>query len=146
MVEFALLAPAFFLLFLGVLDFGRAGYYYVTVSGLARTTARMSTAYNSGSGFLTSDIQTATQAQARSEAISGVSTPGGCAAPSGQPTLSCQHPVDGAAYYWITKCLNCSPRTVIVNVVYSFTPATPMIKALTGTVYINASSKMDLEY
>ena len=146
MVEFALLAPTFFIMFLGVLDFGRAGYYYVTVSGLARTTARLATTYNTGNGFATSDIQTATQAQVQSEAIGSISTPAGCTAPSGQPTLSCQHPADGTAYYWISKCLSCTPRTVIVNVVYAFTPTTPVIKNLTGTVYINASSKMDLEY
>ena len=128
------------------MDFGRAGYYFVTISGLARTTARLATTYNTGNGFLASDIQTVTQAQVQSEAISTISTPGGCAAPSGPPTLSCQHPADGAAYYWITKCLTCSPRTVIVNIVYAFTPTTPLIKNLTGTVYINSSSKMDLEY
>lgn len=146
MVEFALLAPAFFLLFVGVLDFGRAGYYFVTVTGLTRTTARLATAYNNGNGFLGSDIIPMIRTQAQSEAISNVSTPAGCAAPSGPPTLSCQHPADGAVFVWATKCFACDPHTVIINMVYAFTPATPMIKALTGTVYINASSKMDLEY
>ena len=52
MVEFALLAPAFFLLLLGVLDFGRVGFYYVSMVDLARQTARYAAAYDQEIGRL----------------------------------------------------------------------------------------------
>jgi hypothetical protein len=146
MVEFALMAPIFFLLFIGVLDFGRAGYYYATTSALARTTARMAAAFNDSAGFSASDIQTSTLAQVKSEAISTISTPAGCAAPSGAPTLLCQLPPQGQAYLWVVRCFNCNPRYVTVNIVYAFTPTTPIINAITGTIYINSRSRMDLEY
>jgi hypothetical protein len=146
MVEFALIAPVFFMLFVGVLDFGRAGYYYATTSALARTTARMAAAFNDSSGFTASDIQTATLAQVKSEAISTISTPGGCAAPSGAPTLLCQLPPQGQAYLWVVRCFVCNPHYVTVNIVYAFTPTTPIINTITGTIYIFSRSRMDLEY
>jgi Flp pilus assembly protein TadG len=146
LIEFALMAPAFFLLFIGVLDFGRAGYYYVTTSALSRTTARMAAAFNDSNGFTASDIQTATLAQVKSEAISTISTPAGCAAPVGGPTLLCQLPPAGTAYLWVVRCVVCNPHYVTVNVVYAFTPTTPLISALTGTIYINSRSRMDMEY
>ena len=38
-VEFALMAPFFFLILIGGIDFGRSGFYYVTTSDLARNGA-----------------------------------------------------------------------------------------------------------
>jgi hypothetical protein len=146
MVEFALMAPIFFLLFVGVLDFGRAGYYYATASALARTTARMAAAFNDSGGFTATDIQTATLAQVKSEAITTISTPAGCTAPAGPPTQPCQLPPQGQAYMWVVRCFTCNPHYVTVNIVYAFTPTTPMINAITGTIYINSRSRMDLEY
>lgn len=146
MVEFALMAPIFFLLFIGVLDFGRAGYYYATTSALARTTARMAAAFNDSSGFTASDIQTATLTQVKSEAISTISTPAGCPAPVGAPTALCQLPPQGQAYLWVVRCFTCDPHYVTVNIVYAFTPTTPVINAITGTIYISSRSRMDMEY
>ncbi|TMC61304.1 MAG: pilus assembly protein [Chloroflexota bacterium] len=37
MVEFALLVPVFFMMLIGLLDFGRAGFYYVASTSLARS-------------------------------------------------------------------------------------------------------------
>src|SRR5690348_6010836 len=51
MVEFALLAPVFFLVLLGVVDLGRAGFFFVVGSGLARDGARQSAVYSNGQGL-----------------------------------------------------------------------------------------------
>ncbi len=48
MVEFALLAPLFFMLLLGVFDFGRAIYYYVSIAHGAREAARYAVARDNG--------------------------------------------------------------------------------------------------
>lgn len=146
MVEFALLAPAFFLLLFGVVDFGRSGYYFVTTDAIARNAARMGAAFNNGSGFLSSDIITAMTTQSQSADISSISTPAGCTAPPGGPTQSCQLPPDGQAYIWITRNVASTPHTVTVNVIYAFVPTTPMIRTITGRIYITAKSVMDMEY
>ena len=39
------MAPLFFLILVGTLDFGRAGFYYVVSSDLARTGARRGELY-----------------------------------------------------------------------------------------------------
>ena len=154
MVEFALLAPVFFMLLLGVLDFGRAGFYYVSIIDLAKQTARYSAAYNSGTGFTCcgsgTQVDTYIKGQANATAMNTptyVST-GTCARPAGQPGLACQMPAVGQAYYWYVKCTipTCNPETVRVTVVYAFKPTTPMINAITGTIYLWADSVMIKEY
>lgn len=150
MVEFALLAPAFFLLLIGVLDFGRAGLYYVATADLARQTARYAAAYNNGTGFTSAQIDAYIKKQANGTAIN---TPtlinaGICAKPSGPPALACQQPGIGQAYYWVVKCVipTCNPENVTVAVIYAFEPTTPMINNITGVIYIYADSKMNKEF
>ena len=150
MVEFALLAPAFFLLLLGVLDFGRAGFYYVSTVDLARQTARYAAAYNNGIGFSSSQIGTYIKGQANAGAMNTptlIST-GSCARPNGPPSQSCQQPGVGQTYYWVVRCTvpTCNPETVNVTVVYAFRPTTPMISTITGTIYLWADSVMIKEY
>ena len=149
MVEFALLAPVFFMLLLGVLDFGRIGFYYVSLDGLARQTARYAAAYDNGVGFSSAEIDAYIKKQANATAMN---TPtlitGACTKPNGPPTQPCQRPGIGQAYYWVVKCVipNCNPETVSIAVIYAFQPTTPMISAITGTIYIYADSKMNKEY
>jgi Flp pilus assembly protein TadG len=150
MVEFALLAPAFFLLLIGVLDFGRAGFYYVSSADLARQTARYAAAYNNGTGFTSAQIDQYIKGQANATAINTptLMNPAVCAKPNGPPVLACQRPGVGQANYWVVKCLipTCNPETVTVAVIYAFEPTTPMINSLTGIIYIYADSKMSKEY
>ncbi|TMD41765.1 MAG: hypothetical protein E6I88_06655 [Chloroflexi bacterium] len=150
MVEFALLAPAFFLLLLGVLDFGRVGFYYVSSVDLARQTARYAAAYNTGIGFTSSQIDTYMKGQANATTMNAptlIST-GSCARPNGPPTLACQKPGVGQTNYWVVRCIipTCNPETTTVTVVYAFRPTTPMISAITGTIYLWADSVMNKEY
>jgi Flp pilus assembly protein TadG len=150
MVEFALLAPAFFLLLLGVLDFGRVGFYYVAAADLARQTARYAAAYNTGTGYASGAIDSYMKTQANATTMQNptlIST-GSCARPNGPPGLACQQPGIGQTYYWVVKCNipTCNPETVTVTVVYAFQPTTPMISSITGTIYIWADSVMIKEY
>lgn len=154
MVEFALLAPAFFMLLMGVLDFGRAGYYYVDISDLTKQTARYAAAYNNGTGFTCctsgTDIYNYIKGQANATAIN---TPtyvdnSTCARPAGQPGAPCQLPAVGQAYFWVVKCVSptCNPESVTVTFVYAFRPTTPMISAITGTMYLWSDATMIKEY
>jgi hypothetical protein len=150
MVEFALLAPAFFLLLVGILDFGRAGLYFVSTVDLARQTARYAAAYKDGAGFTSAQIGTYIQGQANA---TGLSTPtlistGSCARPTAAPSLACQKPGVGQTYYWLVKCVipTCNPETVTLTVVYAFRPTTPIVSTVTGTIYLYADSVMNKEY
>ena len=150
MVEFALLAPAFFLLLLGVLDFGRAGLYFVSTVDLARQTARYAAAYNAGTGFTSGQVGTYIQGQANA---TGLATPtlistASCARPTAAPTLSCQKPTAGQTNYWLVKCTvpTCNPETVTITVIYAFRPTTPIVSNVTGTIYLYADSVMIKEY
>lgn len=150
MVEFALLAPAFFLLLLGVLDFGRVGFYYVSAVDLAKQTARYASAYNNGTGFTSAQLDTYMKLQANATTMVNPTLidAGTCARPIGPPGLACQQPGVGQTYYWVVKCLlpTCNPETVTVTIVYAFQPTTPMISSITGTIYLWADSVMIKEY
>jgi TadE-like protein len=154
MVEFALLAPAFFMLLLGVLDFGRAGFYYISLIDLSKQTARYAAAYDTGTGFSccgsSTEVDNYIKGQANATAINTPTylSTGTCARPAGAPGAACQLPAVGQAYYWVVKCTapSCDPETVTVTVVYAFRPTTPMISAITGTIYLWADSTMDKEY
>jgi hypothetical protein len=150
MIEFALLAPAFFVLLLGVLDFGRAGFYYVASADLARQTARYATTYNNGTGFTSAEIDTYIKGQANATAMNTpiLKNPALCAKPNGPPALACQQPGVGQAYYWVVKCVipTCNPENVTVAIIYAFEPTTPMISNITGIIYVYADSKMNKEF
>jgi Flp pilus assembly protein TadG len=154
MVEFALLAPAFFLMMMGVLDFGRAGFYYVNIADLTKQTARYAAAYNTGTGFSccgsTSQVYTYIKGQANATTINTVTYVDStlCARPAGQPTLACQLPGLGQANYWVVKCVSptCNPETITVTVVYAFRPTTPMVSSITGTMYLWSDATMIKEY
>ena len=68
MIEFALLAPIFFMILLGVLDLGRAGFYFVVGSALARDGARFAAVYNNGTGYSNAAVAGLSQARDAMEA------------------------------------------------------------------------------
>lgn len=150
MVEFALLAPLFFMLLLGVLDFGRVGFYYVSAVDLAKQTARYAAAYDNGTGFSATEVDTYMKLQANATTLANPTliNPAVCPRPIGPPGLPCQQPGVGQTYYWVVKCLipTCNPETVTVTIVYAFEPTTPMINSITGTIYLWADSRMIKEY
>src|SRR5436853_92906 len=76
MVEFSLLAPVFFLLLVGVLDLGRAGFYFVLGSDLARQGARYGSAWgNNGSGYTDPTVAGMVQQQAKAAGIGTFGVP-----------------------------------------------------------------------
>src|SRR5947208_15552204 len=92
-VEFALMAPVFFLLLVGTLDFGRAGFYYVVTSDLARTAARVGAAYDTGTGPTDATIASLLQPQARSMTFSTLTPPAASVPPTPpRPLPSCYRP------------------------------------------------------
>ena len=149
LVEFALLAPVFFLLLMGILDFGRVGFYYVASSDLSRIGARNGAAFHNGTGWGSAATYSLTDQQSEAQGIP-LSVPAGCpsAIPVAGSLTACEKPGAGHAYFFYkdVPAAGTVPHYVEVSVVYAFTPTTPMINAITGTVYVVANSSMDTEY
>jgi Flp pilus assembly protein TadG len=157
MVEFSLLAPLFFLLLFGVIDLGRAGFYFVLGADLARQGARYAAAYgDTGAGLTSTQVANQIQQQANAAAIGTFDIPAGCgtATPPQPPgALSvCQRPAVGEMHFFIediAACAACAPATPHykkVSTVYAFRPTTPILSNITGTIYIVATSAMATEY
>jgi Flp pilus assembly protein TadG len=149
LVEFALLTPAFFMVLLGALDFGRVGYYYVSASSLARQAARYAAAFDNGTGWGSSGAYALIDVQSEAQTIP-LSQPAGCSTtvPVAGSLTACQTPPIGKAYLFIhdVPAAGTVPHYVQVTVVYGFRPTTPMISAITGTIYVVATSSMNTEY
>ena len=149
MVEFALLVPVFFFLLIGTIDFGRAGFYYVSTSGLARSGARFGAAYGNanGTGFTDAQIVGMLSQQANAETIN-ISQPAVCGTQTPpSPLTSCYQPASGRAFIFIDRSnFSTLPKVIKVSVVYRFDATTPMIRALVGTIYITATSSMQTEF
>ncbi len=152
MIEFSLLAPVFFLLLLGILDLGRAGFFFVVSSDLARDGARYAAMYNAGTGYSNAAVTAFIQQEAGATGIPNASfsmPAGACGTttPPKPPTAlsACQTPTPGSMYFFIED-VSGSPHYKKVSTVYAFRPVTPMLSAITGTIYIVATSAMDTEY
>lgn len=149
MVEFALLVPIFFMLLIGTLDFGRAGFYYVAASSMARNAARLGAAYANanGTGFTDAQIVGLLTQQANAETIN-ISQPGACGTLTPPSSLtSCYQPTSGRAFIFIDRSnFTTLPKVIKVSVVYRFDATTPMVRALVGTIYIQATSSMQTEF
>ena len=153
MLEFALLAPIFFFLLVGILDLGRAGFYFVAGSQLARTGARYAAMYNTGTPFTNAQVATGfMQPLAKSYGINSLTLPAACgtATPPKPPTAlsACQTPTVGNMFIFIedVPAAGSVPHYKKVSTVYSFRPVTPMLYQITGTIEIVATSAMDTEY
>jgi hypothetical protein len=152
MIEFALLAPIFFMILLGVLDLGRAGFYFVVGSALARDGARFAAVYNNGTGYSNAAVAGMIQVEASADglvkdvnfsipAVCGTSTP-----PQPPAALSaCQTPTPEHMYFFIEDVPG-TPHYKKVSTVYAFRPVTPMLNQITGTIYIVSTSAMTVEY
>ena len=151
MVEFALLAPVFFLILLGVVDLGRAGFFFVLGSGLARDGARQAGVYSNGTGLPNGAVSGNIQVEAAAAGIAGskFSMPAACGTttPPKPPTAlsACQTPPTDNMYFFIEDVPG-TPHYKKVSTVYAFRPVTPMLSNITGTIYIVATSAMTVEY
>ena len=151
MVEFALLAPIFFLVLLGILDLGRAGLFFVAGSDLARDGARYAAVYNNGTGLSNAAVTAAMQQEAGAVGVANASfsMPAACGTttPPKPPTAltACQTPAADHMYLFIEDVAG-APHYKKVSTVYAFRPVTPMLNQITGTIYIVATSAMTVEY
>jgi Flp pilus assembly protein TadG len=154
MVEFALLAPMFFLLLFGLVDFGRAIYFYNSIAHGAREAARYAIALDNGGA---TDV--AIRQQARFDLFSvpvDASTscsPDLCAVPA--PAVPNQAYVQVSPSYDARQTLDGSavnpgitthyPLTVTVT--FYFRPITPIISQLVGnSLTLIGQSTMVTEY
>lgn len=149
MVEFALLAPAFFLLLIGAFDFGRAGFYYVSASSLARQGARAAAAYDTGQGLTDIQIVSAVSQQAKAMTFSSLTEPAGCGTTTPpNPLTSCYRPPSvGQGYIFIDRSgLSSFPKYITISIVYHFEATTPLVRNVVGTIYVVGTSTMETEY
>src|SRR3989442_12686038 len=127
LVEFSLLAPLFFLLLFGVIDLGRAGFYFVLGSDLARQGARYAAEYgNTGSGIPDAQVASQVQVQANAAAIGTFNIPAGCgtSTPPQPPAalFASQKPGVGDWHFFcvdVVLCPACSPPTPHYNKVFT---------------------------
>ena len=148
LVEFALMAPLFFLILVGTLDFGRAGFYYVVSSDLARTGARMAASYDTGNGALDATVTSQLQQQAQAMTFTDLTQPAACGTSTPpNPLTSCYEPGVGRGFIFIDRSgLVSFPKYIKISIVYHFEATTPMVRALMSTKYFVASATMETEY
>ncbi len=147
LVEFTMVIPVFFLLMLGILDFGRIGLYFVAASDLARSGARYAANYNNGGGF--TDAQVVAYVKQQADGVTMANLTQASCSPATPPnpitgaTAACYKPPVGGTYIFIDRT---STTSVTVSIVYTFEATTPMVRAFFQTYYLEASATMDAEY
>ncbi|HVH64985.1 MAG TPA: TadE/TadG family type IV pilus assembly protein [Candidatus Acidoferrum sp.] len=144
MIEFALLAPVFFLLLLGTMDLGRGVYIYNTISDAAREGTRAAIPYDSP---LPTNAQVVTAVQSKlgggfglqTDPCSGGPVTAACPATPTQPNTG---------FIWYSSGIGTYGRNkVTVKVSYLFQPWVPIVRDAAGNgVVISAESTMVTEY
>ena len=144
MIEFALLAPVFFLLLLGTMDLGRGIYIYNTISDAAREGTRAAIPYDSP---LPTNAQVVAAVQSKlgggfaltTDPCSGQPETAICPAAPTQPNTG---------YIWYSSGIGAYGRNdVKVKVSYLFQPWVPIVRDAAGNgVVISAESTMRTEY
>jgi Flp pilus assembly protein TadG len=128
LVEFALVIPVLLLLFMGILDFGRAIYAYNTLSNAAREGARVAIVDQTVAGGVpagaqrAADQSTALGVDPSTDVDVTYTTPAGTACPA--HSLGC---------------------TATVDVRYQFRALTPIISSVVGPIDLEASTAMVIE-
>jgi Flp pilus assembly protein TadG len=162
MVEFALVAPILVLVIFGILDFGRSIYYYNSVSQAVGEAARAATLAPSG---LPSNSDVLAAAQRSADWVTLPSCPNGAVTTAGLPAgkgwLFIDQPASpnnnasdsanapggegGSASCSATPAE--SGDKLQVEIVYNFTPFTPLISQITGSqIFLSSTSIVPVEY
>ena len=147
MVEFAVLAPVFFLLLLGTIDLGRAVYTYNAISNAAREGARAAVPYDSPLPT-TASVVAAVQSKlgggfslTLDTLCAGVAAGGSC------PTVPT---VPNTGYIWYGPGIGQitgSPHPVSVKITFLFQPWVPVVRDASGNgVTFSAQTTMETEY
>jgi len=147
MVEFAVLAPVFFMLLLGTIDLGRAIYIYNSISDAAREGARAAIPYDNPLP-VQSQVVTAIQSKLGGGFFLTVDnackdlpeTTAGCPK---TPTA----PNTGLIYYSDGIGQPTGHHPVHIRITFLFQPWIPVIRDASGNgVTISAESTMETEY
>jgi len=153
MVEFAVLAPIFFLLLLGTLDLGRAIYTYNAIADAAREGARTAVPYECQNQ---TGLNCPVAAAVSSKLGGGFSlaldpcvatrTPSNNACPT--PDSATANPPSNTGYVWISPNVGQSGhQQVIVRITFEFQPWIPVVRDAAGQgVALIAESTMVTEY
>lgn len=145
MIEFALLAPIFFLLLLGTMDLGRGIYIYNSISDAAREGTRAAIPFDSPLPT-TANVLTAVQSKLGGAfALSADPCAGSAPVPGTCPT---DPTVPNTGYIWYSPGIGTpGHQTVSVRVSYLFQPWIPVVRDAAGNgVVISAESSMVTEY
>jgi hypothetical protein len=143
MVEFAVLAPIFFLLLLGTIDLGRAVYIYNTISDAAREGARAAIPFDSP---LPTSAQVVNAVQSKLGGGFTLSTdPCLTTPPCNTPSTP---PTPNSGYIWYSSGIGATGRQpVTVKISFLFQPWIPVVRDAAGNgVVISAESTMVTEY
>ncbi|HEX5465236.1 MAG TPA: TadE/TadG family type IV pilus assembly protein [Candidatus Limnocylindrales bacterium] len=143
LVEFALVLPLILLLLFGAIDLGRAVYAYNTVANAARQGARVAAV---------NQIQTSPDC-VESKPVEDPANPHWsikqCAV---QAAVSLNVQTNDVTVSYSTptgSTLDCSPVDVgciaQVTVRYQFTPLTPVVSTIVGTIALTSTSQMPVE-
>lgn len=145
-MEFALVFPIIILIFFGIFDLGRGVYAYNTIANAARVGARVA---------VVNQIQTTPAGDCnQSRPIENPGVPHWsvktCAANS---AISLGIPVGAVTVTYSTPpgaSLACSPSLKVgciasVTVTYTYTPSTPVIGSLVGTISMSSTSELPVE-
>ena len=129
LIEFALVVPLLLLLFMGVVDFGRAIYAYNAVSNAAREGGRTAIVNQ-----YAADVESRASSQATALGIpascAGAGLPGVCVSYTPpDPTVTCP----------AIACL------AAVTVTYQFTPLTPIISTILPSITLASTTKVPVE-
>jgi Flp pilus assembly protein TadG len=136
LVEFALVFPILVLIILGLFDLGRAVFIYGAISNAAREGGRTAIVNQN-----VSDIQARAKSQATSVDFSGAgSCTGGL--PTGQSGVCATFTLADLT----TACTPTAPGCVATVVVKStYTPITPLIGNLVGSVVLTSKTQQVIE-
>jgi Flp pilus assembly protein TadG len=143
MVEFAVLAPVFFMLLLGTIDLGRAVYIYNSISDAAREGARAAIPFDTP---LPTNAQVVGAVQSK---LGGgfAHTVDPCIAASSSPCPSTPT-VPNTGTIWYSSGVGTPGRgEITVKISFLFQPWVPVIRDASGNgVVISAESTMVTEY
>lgn len=147
MVEFAVLAPIFFLLLLGTIDLGRAVYVYNAISNAAREGARAGVPYDTplpSNGAVMAAVQSKLGGGfTLSMDPSCPQTSAGCGAQSTPQT-----PNTGLIWYSSGIGTNTgAPHPITVKITFLFQPWIPVVRDASGNgVTFSSETTMETEY
>lgn len=143
MVEFAILAPIFFLLLLGTIDLGRAIYIYNTISDAAREGTRAAVPFDTP---LPTNATVVGAVQSKlGGGFSLTTDPCLASPPCATPTTPT---TPNTGYIWYSSGIGTPGRQpVTVKISFLFQPWVPVVRDAAGNgVVISAQSTMVTEY